>query len=35
LTPQEAGFYVHLVKPVNLDDLRLLLGQPRLLAMGP
>lgn len=32
---QEAGFNVHLVKPVNLDDLRLLLSQPRLLAMGP
>ena len=25
---QEAGFNAHLVKPVNLDDLRLLLNQP-------
>jgi CheY-like chemotaxis protein len=29
---QEAGFDVHLVKPVNLDDLRLLLKQPGLLS---
>ena len=29
---QEAGFDAHLVKPVNLDDLRLLLKQPRLLS---
>ena len=29
---QEAGFNVHLVKPVNLDDLRLLLNQPDLAA---
>jgi CheY-like chemotaxis protein/nitrogen-specific signal transduction histidine kinase len=28
---QEAGFNVHLVKPVNLEDLRLLLSQPDLL----
>jgi CheY-like chemotaxis protein len=28
---QEAGFNVHLVKPVNLEDLRLLLSQPELL----
>ena len=27
---QEAGFNVHLVKPVNLEDLRLLLNQPDL-----
>ena len=27
---QEAGFNVHLVKPVNLDDLRMLLNQPDL-----
>ena len=32
---QEAGFHVHLVKPVNLEDLRLLLSQPDLLALGP
>ena len=32
---QEAGFNVHLVKPVNLEDLRLLLSQPDLLALGP
>jgi CheY-like chemotaxis protein len=27
---QEAGFNVHLVKPVNLEDLRMLLNQPDL-----
>ena len=29
---QEAGFDAHLVKPVNLDDLRLLLKRPGLLS---
>jgi CheY-like chemotaxis protein len=29
---QEAGFNVHLVKPVNLEDLRMLLNQPDLSA---
>ena len=31
----EAGFNAHLVKPVNLEDLWLLLSQPDLLALGP
>jgi signal transduction histidine kinase len=31
---QEAGFNVHLVKPVNLEDLRMLLNQPDLSASG-
>jgi signal transduction histidine kinase len=31
---QEAGFNVHLVKPVNLEDLRMLLNQPDLPAPG-
>ena len=31
---QEAGFNIHLVKPVNLEDLRMLLNQPDLPALG-
>jgi CheY-like chemotaxis protein len=32
---QEAGFNVHLVKPVNLEEVRMLLNQPDLQAPGP
>jgi PAS domain S-box-containing protein len=32
---QQAGFNAHLVKPVNLEDLRLLLSQPGLLDLRP
>ncbi len=31
---QEAGFNVHLVKPVNLEDLQMILNQPESLAPG-
>ena len=31
---QEAGFNAHLVKPVNLEDLRVLLNQPNPMAQG-